>query len=77
VHKLERGLEIYDHSEVTNFSSILKNIVSIFSQWANQRSITIIQKIEDDIYIKALKENDLYDKVWQAAAILLPVQSAS
>jgi GMP synthase (glutamine-hydrolysing) len=29
----------------------------------------------DDIYIQALREWDLYDTVWQAAAILLPVKS--
>ena len=29
----------------------------------------------DDIYISALKNYGLYDKVWQAATILLPVQS--
>jgi GMP synthase (glutamine-hydrolysing) len=29
----------------------------------------------DDIFISSLKEHDLYNKVWQAAAILLPVKS--
>ena len=29
----------------------------------------------DDVFISALREWDLYDKVWQAGAILLPVQS--
>ena len=29
----------------------------------------------DDIFIKNLKKYDLYDKVWQALAVLLPVQS--
>ncbi len=29
----------------------------------------------DDIYVQALRDWDLYDKVWQAAAILLPVRS--
>jgi GMP synthase (glutamine-hydrolysing) len=29
----------------------------------------------DHIFINGLKENNLYDKVWQAGAILLPVQS--
>ena len=29
----------------------------------------------DNIYIQALKKDNLYDKVWQAAVILLPVQS--
>lgn len=36
--------------------------------------IRIIQDA-DDIYIKELRAWDLYDKVWQAAAILLPVRS--
>lgn len=29
----------------------------------------------DDIYIRGLKEAELYDKIWQAGAMLLPVQS--
>jgi len=29
----------------------------------------------DDIFITGLREYDLYNSVWQAAAILLPVQS--
>ena len=29
----------------------------------------------DDVYVKALKQFDLYNKVWQAGTILLPVKS--
>ena len=29
----------------------------------------------DDVYIRSLKESGLYDKVWQAGTILLPVKS--
>jgi GMP synthase (glutamine-hydrolysing) len=36
--------------------------------------IQILQDV-DDIYIEGLKEYGLYDKVWQAGVILLPVQS--
>lgn len=36
--------------------------------------VRILQEV-DDIYIEGLKKCDLYDKVWQAGAILLPVQS--
>jgi GMP synthase (glutamine-hydrolysing) len=36
--------------------------------------VRLLQEV-DHIYIEGLKEFDLYDKVWQAAAILLPVQS--
>lgn len=32
-------------------------------------------KEADDIFIQGLKKHDLYDKVWQAGVILLPVQS--
>ncbi|HUS87344.1 MAG TPA: glutamine-hydrolyzing GMP synthase [Bacteroidales bacterium] len=34
-----------------------------------------ILKDADDIYIEGLKKHNLYDEVWQAAVILLPVQS--
>ena len=36
--------------------------------------VTLLQEV-DDIFIQGLKEYGLYDTVWQAAAILLPVQS--
>ncbi|MBT3244048.1 MAG: glutamine-hydrolyzing GMP synthase [Bacteroidetes bacterium] len=36
--------------------------------------VSLLQDV-DDIFIRGLKEYDLYDKVWQSAAILLPVQS--
>ena len=39
-----------------------------------QEKVRILQDV-DHIFLSSLKENGLYDKVWQAAAILLPVQS--
>lgn len=36
--------------------------------------VSILQEV-DNIFIKGLKDHHLYDQVWQAAAILLPVQS--
>jgi GMP synthase (glutamine-hydrolysing) len=36
--------------------------------------IRIIQEV-DSIYIKQMREDGLYDQVWQAGAILLPIQS--
>ena len=36
--------------------------------------VRILQEA-DDIFIRALKDEDLYDKVWQAFAVLLPVRS--
>lgn len=40
----------------------------------NRERVKILQEV-DHIYISYMKDFDLYDKVWQAAAILLPVQS--
>ena len=36
--------------------------------------VRILQEV-DDIFIRGLREENLYDKVWQAGAILLPVRS--
>jgi len=36
--------------------------------------VKILQEV-DDIFVSGLKESGLYDQVWQAAAILLPVQA--
>lgn len=40
----------------------------------NQEKLNILKEA-DSIFINSLKEHDLYDSVWQAAAILLPVKS--
>jgi GMP synthase (glutamine-hydrolysing) len=39
-----------------------------------EKRIKILQNA-DDIYISELKRNDLYNKIWQAFAVLLPVQT--
>ena len=39
-----------------------------------QEKVEILQEV-DSIFINGLKDNDLYDKVWQAGAILLSVKS--
>ncbi len=40
----------------------------------NPLNISILQEV-DYLFVKSLKEHGLYNKVWQAGAILLPVQS--
>ncbi|HTX89505.1 MAG TPA: glutamine-hydrolyzing GMP synthase [Bacteroidales bacterium] len=40
----------------------------------NRPNVGVLQEV-DDIFIRALKAHDLYDKVWQAFAVLLPVRS--
>jgi GMP synthase (glutamine-hydrolysing) len=40
----------------------------------DREKVRILQEV-DDIFIEGLKSSELYDKVWQAAAILLPVKT--
>ena len=39
-----------------------------------REKINVLQEV-DDIFIEGLKQNGLYDTVWQAGAVLLPIQS--
>ncbi len=39
-----------------------------------EEKVRILQEV-DSIFIEGLRSNNLYDKVWQAGAILLPIQS--
>ena len=47
--------------------------IRILGDITNEK-VRILQEV-DYIFISALLENDLYDKVWQAGAILLPAPS--
>ncbi len=47
--------------------------VRILGEVTEER-VRILQDV-DDIFINGLKQNGLYDQVWQALAVLLPVQS--
>ncbi len=57
--------------------SIVASSVSVFGLTTTIISLKsdLFLQESDDIYISALKEDGLYDQVWQAGAILLPVQS--
>ena len=38
------------------------------------QKVALLQEV-DSVFIEGLRRNGLYDKVWQAGAILLPIQS--
>jgi GMP synthase (glutamine-hydrolysing) len=40
----------------------------------NEEKVRILQEV-DDLFISALRVHELYNKVWQAGAVLLPIQS--
>ena len=46
----------------------------LFEQWGGEATLEVLREA-DAIFIEELRANDLYDEVWQAFAVLLPVQS--
>lgn len=53
INKLMRGVHIYDHSSVSDFSAILKENMKMFMPLADQKRIQLIMDVESDIFIKA------------------------
>lgn len=51
--KLQMGREIYHHSQILNFSTILETQIILFKSLAANKRITITSNIESNIYIKA------------------------
>ena len=39
-----------------------------------REKVSLLQEV-DHIFVQGLRDSDLYDKVWQSLAVLLPVQS--
>jgi signal transduction histidine kinase/DNA-binding NarL/FixJ family response regulator len=53
LNKLERGMHIYDHTVISDFSEIVHNIVPLFQSWAGSKHIKISAEIEDDVFAMA------------------------
>lgn len=53
VESYERGLSMYDHNRVSNFTSLLNDKVKLFRLAAEKKRIRFIDSVESDIYVKA------------------------
>ena len=53
IEKFNKGLNVYNHNTVSNFSEILKSSLLLFEQYAKQRQLDLQYKVDEDIYIKA------------------------
>jgi anti-sigma regulatory factor (Ser/Thr protein kinase) len=51
--KLERGQIFYNHNQIFNFSELLKKKIALFNAVVKEKEITLLSKIEENIYIKA------------------------
>ncbi len=53
LERFNKGLVVYDHDLVSNFSEIVEDAVALFRKYTEQRGIQLVSNIEDDIFIKA------------------------
>ena len=49
IQKITKGIPIYDHSLVSDFSKNLDDNLKLFRSWSKQRNIRIIEKIESGV----------------------------
>ena len=56
------------------YNSLPWNVIRIWECEINSEKVKILQEV-DSIFINSLKKERLYDKVWQAGAMLLPIKS--
>ncbi|MCK5101761.1 MAG: response regulator [Cyclobacteriaceae bacterium] len=53
IHKINKGIPIYNHSLVSDFSKNLDDNLKLFRSWSKKRNIRINEKIESGVISKA------------------------
>jgi signal transduction histidine kinase/DNA-binding NarL/FixJ family response regulator len=53
LERFNKGVAVYDHDQVSNFSEILKENLVLFKEYSKKRAIELNDTIEDDVFIKA------------------------
>lgn len=49
--RIKKGITIYDHSQISDFSSILRDNVEIFKSYSSKKGIVITHSIQDRIFV--------------------------
>lgn len=53
IEKFNKGIAVYNHDLITNFSEIVKDTTILFKQYVSNRNIELTSSIEENIYVKA------------------------
>lgn len=53
IERFEKGIDVYNHNQTSNFSNILKESLVLFEYYCQKQIITCHKNIEDNVYIKA------------------------
>lgn len=57
LERINKGFNIYDHNQFSDFSKILKESILLFRQYAIKKNIEIADSIEDKLFTKADPES--------------------
>ncbi len=53
IERFDKGIDVYEHDQTSNFSTILKNSLTLFEYYCQKQFITCNKNIEENIFIKA------------------------
>lgn len=53
IEKFNKGLKIYNHNTLSNFSEILNSSLLLFERYAQKRKLKLEYEVKDDIYVNA------------------------
>jgi len=53
LERLNRGMSLYNHNQVTNFTELINDNLALFTHYAQKAGVTIIANAERDLFVKA------------------------
>ena len=53
IERFAKGIDVYRHTQISNFSEILKNSLTLFEYYCQKQIIVCSKSIEENIFIKA------------------------
>ena len=53
IERFSKGIDVYRHNKVSNFSEILNNSLPLFKHYCDKQNISLQTFIEDELFIKA------------------------
>jgi len=53
IERFTKGLHVFNHNQITDFSEILKNRFALFDYYCKKQLVSCHNEIEDDVFIKA------------------------
>ncbi len=53
LERFNKGIAIYNHDQISNFSEILKDNLILFKEYSKKRNIQLNETIENDLFVKA------------------------